>query len=133
MTMSGREIVGTPQLALQWARIQARLQAEVGEVEYRTWLRTMTLAGLDGDELTHHLPTRFLRDWVRKHYGDRVFARAVGGSGDLPLLLWASTETAAEAAGHIEGALFAADRAVALAVRAQVNIVAILHPAADFA
>ncbi len=72
MTMSGREIVGTPQLALQWARIQARLQAEVGEVEYRTWLRTMTLAGLDGDELTHHLPTRFLRDWVRKHYGDRL-------------------------------------------------------------
>ena len=34
----------------------------------------MTLAGLDGDEITVHLPTRFLRDWVRSHYGDRISA-----------------------------------------------------------
>ena len=58
----------------------------------------------------------------RRHYGDRVYLRPVGGGGGvgdvLPLLLFASTETAAEAAGHIEGALCAADRAVALAVRA---------------
>jgi len=61
-----------PQLAAQWARIRGRLQSEVGDVEYRTWLRQMTLAGLDGDEVLVHLPTRFLRDWVRAHYGDRL-------------------------------------------------------------
>ena len=65
---------GTPQLAAQWARIRGRLQHEVGDVEYRTWLRQMTLAGVDGDEITVHLPTRFLRDWVRNHYGDRISA-----------------------------------------------------------
>ena len=32
----------------------------------------MTLAGLDGDEVTVQLPTRFLRDWVRSHYGDKL-------------------------------------------------------------
>jgi len=32
----------------------------------------MTLAGLDGDEIALHLPTRFLRDWVREHYADRL-------------------------------------------------------------
>jgi chromosomal replication initiator protein len=32
----------------------------------------MTLVGLDGDEITVRLPTRFLRDWVRTHYGDRL-------------------------------------------------------------
>ena len=63
-----------PQLAAQWARVRGRLQAEVGEVEYRNWLRQMTLIGLDGDEVTVHLPTRFLRDWVRSHYGDRLGA-----------------------------------------------------------
>ena len=63
-----------PQLAAQWARIRGQLQGEVGEVEYRTWLKQMTLAGLDGDEITVHLPTRFLRDWVRSHYGDRLVA-----------------------------------------------------------
>ena len=45
-----REIVDMPQLAAQWARIRGRLQSEVGEVEYRTWLRQMTLAGVDGDD-----------------------------------------------------------------------------------
>ena len=62
----------TPQLAAQWARIRGRLQNEVGDVEYRTWLKQMTLASLDGDEVTVHLPSRFLRDWVRSHYGDRL-------------------------------------------------------------
>ena len=32
----------------------------------------MTLAGLDGDEIALLLPTRFLRDWVREHYADRL-------------------------------------------------------------
>ncbi len=63
---------GPAQLAAQWARIRGRLQQEVGEVEYRTWLRQMTLAGIDGDEIALHLPTRFLRDWVREHYADRL-------------------------------------------------------------
>jgi chromosomal replication initiator protein len=63
---------GEPQIAAQWARIRGRLQSEVGDVEYRTWLRQMTLAGVDGDEVTVHLPTRFLRDWVRSHYGEKI-------------------------------------------------------------
>jgi chromosomal replication initiator protein len=74
MTTTDSEIVDAPQLAVQWARIRGRLQAEVGEVEYRTWLRQMSLAGLDGDEITVTLPTRFLRDWVSTRYGDRLSA-----------------------------------------------------------
>ncbi|MBP0466260.1 chromosomal replication initiator protein DnaA [Roseomonas sp. PWR1] len=58
--------------AESWARIRGRLRDEVGEVEYRTWLRQMTLASVEGDEAIVHLPTRFLRDWVRSHYGDRL-------------------------------------------------------------
>ena len=63
-----------PLLAEQWARVRGRLQTEVGQVEYRSWLRQMTLGGSDGDEVTVQLPTRFLRDWVRDHYGDRLSA-----------------------------------------------------------
>ncbi len=69
-----KESVDTSQLATQWARIRGRLQSEVGEVEYRNWLRQMTLAGADGDEITVHLPTRFLSDWVRSRYGERLSA-----------------------------------------------------------
>ena len=74
MTTTEPEIVEMPQFAVQWMKVRARLQAEVGEVEYRTWLRQMTLVALDGDEATVHLPTRFLRDWVSTRYGDRLRA-----------------------------------------------------------
>jgi chromosomal replication initiator protein len=65
---------GENQLAVQWASVRGRLQNEVGDAEYRAWLRQMTLVGLEGDEITISLPSRFLRDWVRSHYGDRLTA-----------------------------------------------------------
>ena len=74
MAVSEQENVGTTQLNLQWARILGRLQVEVGDVEYRTWLRQITLAGIDGDEVSVTLPTRFLRDWIRRTYNDRLNA-----------------------------------------------------------
>ena len=63
-----------PQLAMTWARIRGLLQTELGDAEYRNWLRPMTLAGAEGDEIAVTLPTRFVRDWVRDHYGARVTA-----------------------------------------------------------
>ncbi len=66
--------LGENHLAEDWARVRARLLAEVGEVEYRTWLKQVTLSGLTGDELVVTLPTRFLRDWVNKEYGELITA-----------------------------------------------------------
>lgn len=60
------------EIAALWTRIRARLQTEVGDVEYRSWLKQMTLGGVNGHEVVIQLPTRFLRDWVRSHYGDRI-------------------------------------------------------------
>ncbi|HEY6433950.1 MAG TPA: chromosomal replication initiator protein DnaA [Acetobacteraceae bacterium] len=75
MSIVNQGEVGTHNdLNAQWARVRSRLQREVGDVEYRTWLRQMSLAGIDGDEVTVHLPTRFLRDWVRDRYGARLNA-----------------------------------------------------------
>ncbi|MGI4795901.1 MAG: DnaA N-terminal domain-containing protein, partial [Janthinobacterium lividum] len=50
------------QLATEWTRIRSRLQREVGDVEFRSWLRNMSLVGIDGDEVTIHLPSGFMRD-----------------------------------------------------------------------
>ncbi|MCQ9154606.1 chromosomal replication initiator protein DnaA [Acidomonas methanolica] len=59
-------------LAVHWSRIRDRLKLEVGEVEYATWLKQIVLGPLEEDEITLLLPTRFLRDWVRGQYGDRL-------------------------------------------------------------
>jgi chromosomal replication initiator protein len=71
-TTMQRAVVDIARLPTQWARVRGRIQDEVGELEYRNWLRQMTLAGIDGDEITLLLPTRFLCDWVRSRYGDRL-------------------------------------------------------------
>ncbi|MDI2111684.1 chromosomal replication initiator protein DnaA [Commensalibacter nepenthis] len=59
-------------LEIHWERICGRLKIEVGEVEYRTWLQQITLGGIEEDELTLYLPTRFLRDWVRSQYNSKL-------------------------------------------------------------
>ncbi|MDB5368605.1 MAG: dnaA [Roseomonas sp.] len=70
--LMGRDARGLDPVAEVWARIRGRLREDVGEVEYRSWLRQMTLSAIDGEEVVILLPTRFLRDWVRSHYGDRL-------------------------------------------------------------
>ena len=60
--------------ANQWARVRARLQHEVGETVYKAWLRSMTLAGIDGDEATILLPNEFHREWVQREFEDRITA-----------------------------------------------------------
>ena len=71
---SGVDDISTtePRLIEQWTSIRHRLQSDVGDVEYRTWLRQMSLGALDGDEIAMLLPTRFLRDWVRAHYHEKI-------------------------------------------------------------
>jgi hypothetical protein len=61
-------------LVAAWAKIRARLQNEVGDGEFRNWLRPTILRRMDGDEVLVSLPTTFVRDWVRDHHGPRVTA-----------------------------------------------------------
>jgi chromosomal replication initiator protein len=74
MTRSISDFPPDGNLANQWASVRAKLQQEVGDVEYRTWLKQVALGGLNGDELLLMLPTRFLRDWVSKEYGALIVA-----------------------------------------------------------
>jgi chromosomal replication initiator protein len=62
------------ELQAQWARVRGRLRDEFGEPAYRSWLRSMTFAGLRDGCVRIAVPTRFLRDWVAQHYSDRLRA-----------------------------------------------------------
>ncbi|MBR0559614.1 chromosomal replication initiator protein DnaA [Neokomagataea sp. TBRC 2177] len=59
-------------LEAAWHIVRDKLKSEVGEVEYGTWLRQIVLGPLEDDELTLFLPSRFLRDWVRSQYEERL-------------------------------------------------------------
>ena len=58
----------------EWGRVLGQLKNEVGETAYKNWLRPMTVERVEGQEAVVALPTRFLRDWVKANYGDRLLS-----------------------------------------------------------
>jgi chromosomal replication initiator protein len=64
----------TQSIETQWARVRGKLRAEFGEVAYRSWLKPLTLAGVEEGEVRIAVPTRFMQDWVRTHYAERLRA-----------------------------------------------------------
>ena len=57
---------------VEWDRIKGRLRDEVGDAAYRSWLRPITLQDARDGSVRLGLPTRFMRDWVATHYGERI-------------------------------------------------------------
>ncbi|TAN76308.1 MAG: chromosomal replication initiator protein DnaA [Magnetospirillum sp.] len=56
----------------EWDRVKVRLRDEVGDAAYRSWLRPITLHGINDGDVKLALPTRFMRDWVATHYAERI-------------------------------------------------------------
>jgi chromosomal replication initiator protein len=59
------------------------LRSEFGDAAYRSWLRNMTLQGIEAGRVKITVPTRFLRDWVAAHYVDRIRALWNGENGHI--------------------------------------------------
>jgi chromosomal replication initiator protein len=55
-----------------WARVRGRLRDELGEAAFSSWLKPTTLIGVDDGAARIAVPTKFMRDWVDNHYGDRI-------------------------------------------------------------
>jgi len=61
-----------PKITAQWARVRGLLRSEVGDASYRSWLKPLTLVSITDGTVRIAVPTRFMRDWVVSHYGDRL-------------------------------------------------------------
>ncbi len=62
----------TPSIASRWARVRGMLRAEIGDSAYTSWIKPVTLIGIDGGVVRVAVPTRFMRDWVMSHYAERL-------------------------------------------------------------
>jgi len=61
-----------------WEKVLTTLKSELGEAVFKSWLKPLALARAEGPEVVIAAPTRFMRDWVERHYLDRMKALWIG-------------------------------------------------------
>jgi chromosomal replication initiator protein len=59
-------------LALAWARVRARLKAEMGEDVFSSWFGRLELESVAHGVARLTVPTRFLKSWIDSRYADRL-------------------------------------------------------------
>jgi chromosomal replication initiator protein len=59
-------------LYYQWQNVQERMRTEIGDNAYNNWLKPLVPTGQVDGEVLLAVPTRFMRDWVVRHYVDRI-------------------------------------------------------------
>ncbi len=58
----------------EWDRVKTRLKQEFGESAFKSWVTPITAATFRNGEVELAVPTRFMRDWIATHYGERIRA-----------------------------------------------------------
>ncbi|MCY7339266.1 MAG: chromosomal replication initiator protein DnaA, partial [Sphingomonas bacterium] len=86
-TDAAREAAATVAAPLDaaWEAIRMGLRRDLGARTFDGWLKPAELGVLDGEsgELTLVMPSQFMADWVRSHFGDRL---ALAWKTVLPLV-----------------------------------------------
>jgi chromosomal replication initiator protein len=63
---------GGSALERAWVRVRTRLRNEYGEAAFKNWLKSLTLLRASGDKVVLAVASKFWRDWIAAHYGDRL-------------------------------------------------------------
>lgn len=71
-TETGADVTATAQQ--RFSQLKQVLHAECGDTAYRSWIAPVTLTACGNGALELQAPTRFVRDWVRAHYAERIKA-----------------------------------------------------------
>ena len=58
----------------EWDRVKTRLKQEFGETAFKSWVKPITPTAINDGEVELAVPTRFMRDWIATHYGERIRA-----------------------------------------------------------
>lgn len=55
-----------------WARVRARLKADLGEEVFSCWFAGMNVEQIEGGMVVLSVPSRFLKTWISTHYRDKL-------------------------------------------------------------
>jgi chromosomal replication initiator protein len=70
----GASLAPTPEIMSLWKKIHNDMRQEFGEAIFRSWLKPLTLQAYYHGTMEVSVPTRFMRDWIQQHYGERILA-----------------------------------------------------------
>ena len=56
----------------QWVQICGQLKNEVGETDYDSWLKPLSLGSFNDGIMNISVPTRFMKNWVITYYSERI-------------------------------------------------------------
>jgi len=60
------------ELARAWGLARAHLMADCGAKTFNSWLSPLQLEGMSAGDVRLSLPSRFMADWVRNNFADRL-------------------------------------------------------------
>ncbi|MDO5605188.1 MAG: DnaA/Hda family protein, partial [Paracoccus sp. (in: a-proteobacteria)] len=63
-----------------WDRASDALREKIGANNHTTWIVPLRLMAISGDEAMINTPTRFISDWVQRHYAEAI-REALSGAG----------------------------------------------------
>jgi chromosomal replication initiator protein len=55
-----------------WGRIKQELRSSIGNDAFKSWIDPLDYMGTEGGVARFAAPTRFIGDWVGRHYGDAI-------------------------------------------------------------
>ncbi len=67
----------------QWEKVRTRLRSEFGEATFNSWIKPLTIMNESRHSIELEAPTRFMRDWVKSHFGDRILSIWRAEDGDI--------------------------------------------------
>ena len=70
-------------MSAAWDHVRDVLRAEFGDAAFKSWLAPIELESISGTKAVISAPTRFMRDWVARHYLDRILELFRDGEGDV--------------------------------------------------
>ncbi len=60
------------ELKAEWQRVAESLRGSIGEAAFQSWIKPISVRGLQDGVARISVPTRFMRDWVSAHYCERI-------------------------------------------------------------
>ncbi len=67
----------------EWTKVRERLRAEYGEGTFRSWFKLISYGDTRSGTMIFSVPTRFMRDWVKSNYADRILALLAAENPDI--------------------------------------------------